>query len=554
MPNGGSDCCGTCSFYSNNNFNISNFIEQKKPWIQRVFSRNNSRSIGISEIIRSIQSKNEHCIGYSQGLNKIQEAFDGNKEINISESKVKELMCYKLSYCTIRDIHITKDPFYTYCANHPHHNAKMNSISIGPIFIGDGWNSRKIWKKSDDSKLIRDNLLVQLDNIINDVEVQYFYPSMSLNFEIIFQLIEFKEKKALNLLKILIEKLFEQNNDYNIRFCEIAIDAYFEISEGESCDFLLNYLSHPKDSIRYAVLRGIIYSNHPSTKKILTDASKDKSTLVRNTAMNCLNSCNNCVFFRNDKSNDSDGFGSCELRQYSIKNSFIHCCYNHQKYLLDNLKIPLGSIFVLEKHTNEKVKLSDSFNAIPLKDRSKIELRKYFFETFVQNILRDLKSENNILVFEEFMYCFVEINDHNVVSNLFDTLLSIENIMLKSSDIAIIENSSILVGQSVEVILKLSGSENLNKLLRFQFYGLEKKGDKFYELERPYILINSSKKKSDVYAPIRYHFVRGLAFVPFKIANEIINYSLNDPHYQIRLFAESIVFKLKTSANSVQAP
>ena len=73
MPNGGSDCCGTC-------------------WFNR---------------------KNRGQTGYTR--------------VNTPEP----------DHCEIRDAPI-ENPFWTYCAYHPHHQPAGDRIPIGPIYAGLG--------------------------------------------------------------------------------------------------------------------------------------------------------------------------------------------------------------------------------------------------------------------------------------------------------------------------------------------------------------------------------------------------------------------------------
>src|SRR6516164_3820972 len=73
MPNGGSDCCGTCWF----------------------------------------NAKNKNEPGYRHS---------GDPEPD---------------YCTIRSFPITSHPFGTYCSNHPNHRPERDPIPIGPVFTGN---------------------------------------------------------------------------------------------------------------------------------------------------------------------------------------------------------------------------------------------------------------------------------------------------------------------------------------------------------------------------------------------------------------------------------
>ena len=98
MPNGGSDCCGTC-------------------WHNRA----NGGEAGIPN-------------------------RDGPRCPN---------------YCEICRIDIP-NPFYTYCANHPHHRPIRDPIPIGPVFVnrsGGVTNERENWQPSPDTEEIRQHLL-----------------------------------------------------------------------------------------------------------------------------------------------------------------------------------------------------------------------------------------------------------------------------------------------------------------------------------------------------------------------------------------------------------
>ena len=98
MPNGGSDCCGTCWFNRTN--------RGRRDWQQH---RDESAP----------------------------------------------------PYCEIRKVAID-DPFWTYCANHPHRRPDRDPIPIGPItrYAGDGCsNEREVWAPSPDSEEIRLHLL-----------------------------------------------------------------------------------------------------------------------------------------------------------------------------------------------------------------------------------------------------------------------------------------------------------------------------------------------------------------------------------------------------------
>ena len=154
MPNGGSDCCGTC-------------------W----FNRANRGEAG-------------------------------------SRSRDPEID----PHCDIRDVSID-DPFYTYCANHPHRRPERDPVPIGPVTIntsGGVNNDREAWLPSPDSEEVRQHLLDLLDgfleNILGDrypigagLELADFQKDVSpgeyligvgLGETMLWQLGQFREKRA----------------------------------------------------------------------------------------------------------------------------------------------------------------------------------------------------------------------------------------------------------------------------------------------------------------------------------------------------------------------
>ena len=75
-------------------------------------------------------------------------------------------------HCEIRDLAI-EDPFYTYCANHPHRRPDRDRIPIGPVTRHGGWQEdppyaeypRYARKPSPDTEEVRQHLLSLLDSI-----------------------------------------------------------------------------------------------------------------------------------------------------------------------------------------------------------------------------------------------------------------------------------------------------------------------------------------------------------------------------------------------------
>lgn len=132
MPNGGSDCCGTCWF----------------------------------------NAKNKGEVGYHHA---------GDPEP---------------AFCTIRSLPIG-NPFFTYCANHPHRRPERDSVPIGPVFTE---STRELWKPSPDTEEIRQHLLALLDQI--EQQSRSEYPIGPHTDEVVvWQLGEFKESRAVEALR-----------------------------------------------------------------------------------------------------------------------------------------------------------------------------------------------------------------------------------------------------------------------------------------------------------------------------------------------------------------
>ena len=131
MPNGGSDCCGTCWF------NV----------------------------------KNRGVAGYAY-------ANDPSP-----------------SFCSIRQFPIP-NPFYTYCANHPHRRPERDPVPIGPVFVGDSEGARTVWKSSPDTEQIRLHLLSLLRDQALQPRPEYPIGS-GVDEAVVWQLGEFEEVRAL---------------------------------------------------------------------------------------------------------------------------------------------------------------------------------------------------------------------------------------------------------------------------------------------------------------------------------------------------------------------
>ena len=115
-------------------------------------------------------------------------------------------------HCEIRDLTID-DPFYTYCANHPHRRPDRDPIPIGPVTRHGGWKADEpeieyppyVWKPSPDTEEIRQHLLTLLDIIFVHMSEDQYPIGNRLGDVIVGQLGEFKERRAIEQLRLLSE-------------------------------------------------------------------------------------------------------------------------------------------------------------------------------------------------------------------------------------------------------------------------------------------------------------------------------------------------------------
>ena len=109
MPNGGSDCCGSCWF----------------------------------------NTKNKGEVGFSH-------TNDPGPD-----------------FCVIRSLVIESSPFYTCCANHPRRNPDKTETPLGPVYTGKSTGEREVWKHSPDTEDIRLVLLQLLAAIVERPNIEY---------------------------------------------------------------------------------------------------------------------------------------------------------------------------------------------------------------------------------------------------------------------------------------------------------------------------------------------------------------------------------------------
>ena len=97
-----------------------------------------------------------------------------------------------------------RNPFWTYCANHPHRRPDRDPVPIGPILVyaGDGWtNDREVWKPSPDTEAVRLHLLEMLGEVFSHVAVDGYPIGPPLAATIMWQLGQFREERAVQRLR-----------------------------------------------------------------------------------------------------------------------------------------------------------------------------------------------------------------------------------------------------------------------------------------------------------------------------------------------------------------
>ena len=120
-----------------------------------------------------------------------------------------------------------KDPFYTYCANHPYRRPDRDPLPIGPILrpgtiaqetpeiaptlldTGTGASARVLWKPSPDTKEVREHLLELLADLERQAAEDKYFPTPRLAATVVWQLGEFRESRASRDLVRIIERYNE---------------------------------------------------------------------------------------------------------------------------------------------------------------------------------------------------------------------------------------------------------------------------------------------------------------------------------------------------------
>ena len=244
MPNGGADCCGTCWFNSN-------FNEEK-----------------------------------------------GHIEDN-PDAEVR---------CILRDLSI-EDPFWTYCSNHPAQMPDRIETPIGPVYIdaGEFPYNRKVWVESPDTEEIRETLLEILESTHEQPRPAYMVPSR-VDETIIYQLMQFREERAVPILKRICEFDPFIRDYYGFRDRRITIayalkalaaiigdEALPDLERGlrfglDTTETLDDYNAEEDRlaTVRYYCVQGLEYCSPSAVTSLLQQASNDPNERVSGLARELL--------------------------------------------------------------------------------------------------------------------------------------------------------------------------------------------------------------------------------------------------------------------------
>ena len=186
MPNGGSDCCGTCRF--------------------------NTANAG----------RRGDGPRHREALEHIHEA----------------------SHCEIRGLDI-ENPFWTYCANHTSRMKRGVTVPLGPVYVHEwvpavnpetgarGLRSNRIpWVDAPDTEEVR----VQLLRFLEELELLadgYPWHGKDLGIEVVNELERLREPRAIPILKQIAKDLSEKGEEPDgIRIAIVKIQSAVEAVRG----------------------------------------------------------------------------------------------------------------------------------------------------------------------------------------------------------------------------------------------------------------------------------------------------------------------------------
>jgi hypothetical protein len=194
-------------------------------------------------------------------------------------------------YCEIRGLDIV-DPFWTYCANHPHHNPRRIRIPVGPVFTCDSYPyTRRVLFDGPDTEAVRAGLLDLLERINPTPDDEY--PSQTqFDEQIIDQLMAFRERRAINGLRRVVRFDPTVSGEHGCsRAVTVghAIEALAALAGDEALDDLGRCVrcgraevtqpydpqADPLAAVRYHAVRGLAFCRSEAARELLREALTD---------------------------------------------------------------------------------------------------------------------------------------------------------------------------------------------------------------------------------------------------------------------------------------
>lgn len=282
MPNGGMDCCWTCSFNSANQGKAGIPETPKVPVLRRA----------VSWMFRLFKIR--------------------RRELPAEQAYEK---CE--ARCIIRDF-VIEHPVTTYCVNHPGHNRDRIDMPIGPVYVesapvvqgGKAYlYQREVWKPSPDTEDIRLKL-VQLLETMPEIPRAEYPSSKSFDEVVIDQLKEFRERRAIPGLRRVLQfdpsasALGDPFSSDRISTIAHALEALAAIAGDEVLPEVEHGLRRGLDGlgatreydkekdtlarIRYYAVHSLVYCSSERAMELLAEASNDPHESVANLARTVL--------------------------------------------------------------------------------------------------------------------------------------------------------------------------------------------------------------------------------------------------------------------------
>jgi hypothetical protein len=112
--------------------------------------------------------------------------------------------------CVIRNVDIA-NPFYTYCANHPHRNPARLAVPIGPVYTGDSQGNREVWLALEDTRENREAHLKLLEALCEATPDEYPL-GKSMLMIVIEQLAAWGETRAIPLIRRVANRTVDEDS------------------------------------------------------------------------------------------------------------------------------------------------------------------------------------------------------------------------------------------------------------------------------------------------------------------------------------------------------